>query len=181
MLGKIQGRRRGWQRTRWLERISDSMDMSWSKLWEMVKDCEAWHAAVHRGPNSYMTEWLNSKQQSFFSTKLHCHMYARFFLLSDLKFFPLPITFIEPHCVHACAVTQSCPTLCNPMDCRPQGSSIHGIFLARTLEWVAISSSRGSSWLRDRTRVSCVSCIAGRLFTTEPPKIMYNLETGMKT
>ena len=42
-------------------------------------------------------------------------------------------------------VAQLCPTLCNPMDCSLQGSSVHGIFQARVLEWVAISFSRGSS------------------------------------
>ena len=53
-------------------------------------------------------------------------------------------------------VTQSCPTLCNPTDCSLSGSSVHGIFQARVLEWGAISFSRVSSWTRDQTQVSCI-------------------------
>ena len=58
-------------------------------------------------------------------------------------------------------VAQSCLTLCDPMDCSLPGSSVHGILQARILEWVTISFSRGSSWPRDRTRVSR---IGGRRF-----------------
>ena len=53
-------------------------------------------------------------------------------------------------------VVQSCPTLCNPMECGSSDSSVHEIFQARILEWVAISFSRGSFQLRDRTQVSWV-------------------------
>ena len=53
-----------------------------------------------------------------------------------------------------CLVAQSCLTLCDPMDCSPPGSSIHGISQARILEWVTISFSMGSSWPWDRTCVS---------------------------
>ena len=59
-------------------------------------------------------------------------------------------------------ITQSCPALCDPMDRNLPGSSVHGIFQARVLEWVAISFSRGFSQPRDQTPVSC---IASRRFT----------------
>ena len=53
--------------------------------------------------------------------------------------------------------------LCNPMDCSPPGSSVHGIFQSRILAWIAISSSRGSSQPRDQTRLSCISSIGRQI------------------
>ena len=63
--------------------------------------------------------------------------------------------------MHECA--RSCLTLWDPMDRSPPGSSVHGVLQARILEWVAMPSSRGSSWPRGRTWVSCTG---GRFFTT---------------
>ena len=59
---------------------------------------------------------------------------------------------------------QSCLTLCDPMDCSPPGSSVHGILQARILEWVAISFFRGSSQPRDQTCISYVSCTGRWIF-----------------
>ena len=65
-----------------------------------------------------------------------------------------------------CLVDKSCSTLCDPMDCSPPGSSVHGILQAWILEWVAMTSSRGSSQPRDWTLVFCA---AGGFFIVEPP------------
>ena len=83
----------------------------------------------------------------------------------------------EPVCMRAKSL-QSCPTLCDPMDHSPPGSSVHGILQVRILQGVAVPSSRGTSRPRDRTRISCV---AGRFFSTEllgkhpPPGVYLNL------
>ena len=58
-------------------------------------------------------------------------------------------------------VTQSCLTICDPTDCNMPGSSVHRLLQARILEWIAVRFSRGFSWPRHQTRVSC---IAGRLY-----------------
>ena len=72
-------------------------------------------------------------------------------------------TVLEACCGILLCCAQSCPTLCNPVDFSLPGSSVHGIFQARVLEWVAISYSRGSSRPRDQTCISCVSCIGKRI------------------
>ena len=81
----------------------------------------------------------------------------------------------QNHCIHSlywwfkfpvcvCAKSlQSCPTLCDPMDRSPPGSSVHGILQARILEWVAMPFSRGSSRPRDWSRFSDISCIGKRV------------------
>ena len=87
---------------------------------------------------------------------------------------------------------QLCLTLCYPTDCRPPLSSVHGILQARILEWVAVPSSRGSCWPRNRTHVSISP--AGRFFTTSftwggsmqnhriiDELFIYKSSTGMKT
>ena len=82
--------------------------------------------------------------------------------------------------IHTCSVVESCLILCDPKDCSPTGSSVHGLLQARILEWAAIPFSRGSSWPRDQ---SLVSCIGGRFFTVwatrdackaDPQQIFFN-------
>ena len=66
-------------------------------------------------------------------------------------------------CVSRAKSLQSCPTLCDPMDCSPPGSSVQGILEARILEWGAMPSSRGSSWPRDWIHISYVSSIGRQI------------------
>ena len=80
-----------------------------------------------------------------------------------LRFWGIGLQHIFLPCHPLCA--QSCRTLCDPTDRTLPGSSAHGIFQARILEWVVISSSRVSSRPRNRTSISCISCIVDRFFT----------------
>ena len=72
-------------------------------------------------------------------------------------------SILETGVVLIVLITQLCTTLCDPMDCSPPGSSVHGILQARIPEWVAIPFSRGSSQPRDQTQILCT---AGGFFTT---------------
>ena len=84
-------------------------------------------------------------------------------------------------CLMPAKLLQSYPPLCDPVDCSPPGSSAHGILQARTLEWVAVPSSRGSSRPSGRSHVSC---IAGGFFTAEPlgkPEVLDDSESTLRT
>ena len=94
-------------------------------------------------------EWGCLMRQWFPTTGLQCRL-AESLRQKFSRWFMHMLCIL---CLHA----QSCPTLCDPMSL--PGSSVHGIFQARILEWVAISFSRGSSQPRDLTHISCVSCI----------------------
>ena len=76
-----------------------------------------------------------------------------------LSWLTCPFVSLTNFCMCVCVVTQLYPAVCNPLDCSPPDSFVHGILQARILEWVAITSSRGSSWSRDWTHISYVSCI----------------------
>ena len=114
--------------------------------------------SVHLTSFSWILDWKNSSLHVFDNTRAEiltpftCLSWSLPPLNSLLASY-LRITY---HGVHKVASVMS---LCDPMDCSPPGSSVHGISQARIPEWVALSYSRESSSLRDQTHASCVSCI----------------------
>ena len=116
---------------------------------------------VHKRGNK--KQWLSQEKQVAKGQDQQKNDYSLYTFLYFLYFIPCKCI---SYSVCVCVYTQSCLTLCDPVDCSLPGSSVHGIFQARILEWVAISYSRGSSQARDQTPVCYVSCIARGFFTT---------------
>ena len=90
--------------------------------------------------------------------KNKCLIWPRDSGLLNPDLYDLQNPFYLRVCMCAFSVVQSCPTLCNPTDYNLPYSSVHAIFQARILDWVAISSSTGSSPPRDRIHIPCISC-----------------------
>ena len=101
--GKIEGRRRGWQRMRWLDGITDLMDMSLSKLQETVKDRKAWRAAVHGVTEYYMTQWLNNNTVSRAWCRTTQPISLHIPLLSNSFILPLTRTTSCLDCIVSCS------------------------------------------------------------------------------
>ena len=90
---------------------------------------------------------------------LHVIVLLLFLEIFNTNHIPLCTGHVASVCVYEAKSLQSCPTLCSPVGCSPSGSSVHEILLARILDWVAMPSSRGSSWPRDQTGISRISYI----------------------
>ena len=110
--------------------------------------CKFWVTPTNLAPSEVSKSF-------FFFLKLSSHHYNSCVLHKHQIYISNIIFFSLKECESE--VIQSCPTLCNLVDCSPPGSSVHEILQARLLKWVAISFSRGSSWPRDQTRVSCTA------------------------
>ena len=126
------------------------MSEAWSPLQAKASLISIPHVTSRTGNDGSCTP--SSEMHVCTHTHTHTHTHA----------VHIPINTHTKVCV---LVTQSCPTLCNARNYSPLGSFVHGVPQARILEWVAISSSRGSSRPRDRNQFSCIT---GRRFTTEP-------------
>ena len=146
----------------WASGSSESaLCLRWPKYWSFSFSLSPFNK--YSGLISFTTHWFDLLAvQRTLKSFLHYHN-LKASILQHSVFFMVQLS--HPYMTTGKSVkmlvTQSCPTLCDPMDCNPSGSSVRGILQARIPEWVAISFFSASSQARDLTQVSC---IAGRFF-----------------
>ena len=126
--------------------------------------------------NKWIVNSTSRKTRQTGRKKSKCYQCSGWILGIKRNFFSSFSVFPHPLSGVVCSVTQLCLTLCDPVDHSLPSSSVHGIFKARILEWVALSSSRESSWPRDQIHVSC---LAGGFFTTMPPGKPFRMHNFM--
>ena len=135
-------------------------------------DCSPPGSSVHGILQARILEWvaMSFSRGSYWPrarTHISCVSCIIFFTTSTTR--EAPSLWYPPHLKVKVLVAQSCLTLCNSMNCSPPVSSIYWILQARILEWVAMPFSRGFSWPRALTHVSCVSCISRGSSPLAPP------------
>ena len=118
-------------------------------------------------PPQHLTSIVRGRFQKNFYEEIKAQMYQERSLQSQQDFSNCGL-----HCLgllHACMHAHSCLTLCNPRDCSPPGSSVHGVLQPRILDWIAIPSSGGSSYPVIEPQPPASPALAGGLSTTQPP------------
>ena len=123
---------------------------SWN--WKRLTNVITWWSMI-RSPKNLFTQSFHTKEMTANTLSINSNLGALSVCARTLSHAQLSVT---------------------PWTVRPPGSSVHGIFQARTLEWVVISYSKGSSWSRDRTGVSCISCINRQIL------LLYHLGSSLR-
>ena len=134
----------------------------WPKYWSFSFSISS--SREYSGLISFRIDWFDLLALQRTLKCLLQHHNLKVSILQGSAFFMVQLSYLYTHTCKCAKSLQLCPTLCDPMDCSPRGSSVYDILQARMLEWVAMLSSIRYSRHRDQMCISCDSCIAGGFF-----------------